>query len=85
MQLLHPTGHRPLDALNLDATVEQAALQSEHGLLALLVDDCADDEQAVRFAGAGVPWSIAAADDNLRWGLFNDLKMIGELRAGLVG
>jgi hypothetical protein len=81
---LHPARHRSLDGLHFAAAVEEAALEPEHGFATLSVYDCADDEQAVRIARVRVPWSVAAANDNLRRRLLNNLEVVGELRAGFI-
>jgi hypothetical protein len=84
VQQLHPSRHWALDALGLAAAGEEAALESKHGFPTFLVDGCTDGEQTVRVARIRVPRSISAANNTLGRGFLDNLKVVGELRAGLI-
>lgn len=84
MQHFHPGGHWPLDALDLAAAGEEAALEPQHGFSTLLVDRRTDGKQAVRVARVLVPWRIAATNNNLGGCFLDNLEVVGELCAGLI-
>ena len=85
MQVFHPSGHGALNALNPAAAGEEAALELQHRFLAGLVYVGADNKQSVRVPGTLIPGCVAASDDDLGRCLLDDLEVVYQFGADLIG
>ena len=81
MQLLHPSRHRSLFALNLALTRKQAALKRKLNLATGLIHHSSNNKQAIARSKSLVPRRVATPHSNRRRRLLNYLKVVNNARS----